>query len=228
MDKSKEYIEMCRAAKEILNGYWEPGVGDFIYVDTEESVQIIVKINYQYYGDGEKDINEIIFTDTDYGTEAYTCGVNKCYKCFWLPRQDQFQELLADIPNCLVMFNSYCIDVHSRSLTVHYNDLEIKFDAIESLEMTWLRFYMEKRHSREYRDGKWVRILREEDFLKAMFQVSKDAYFNAYKVQNEKIRYDDFVKVLLGIYEQQRDILESRLIRIKNEDILKLEKNELG
>ena len=82
MDKSKEYIEMCRKAEEI-QGAWEPDRGD-AYI-----------------------IGGAMPGDKHFGITYLGCCWQKCegckfeinelrYDCTWLPRQDQLQDMVKD------------------------------------------------------------------------------------------------------------------------------------
>ena len=89
MDTTPQYIEMCRKAGEIQDG-WEPSWGDFISdtMDPTWAIPLISHITYK---------KERPYKEKDW---------------IWLPRQDQLQEMVFDCPYEL---QSICMSLESFS-----------------------------------------------------------------------------------------------------------------
>ena len=83
MDTSPEYINMCRRAKE-LQEMWKPQIGDWIYQNSALPDKITVVYKYSL----EKEDMKI----WDWVREDwYTMQ-----ECVWLPRIDQWLQILSD------------------------------------------------------------------------------------------------------------------------------------
>lgn len=81
MDKSKEYVRMCRKAKEIQES-WVAEVGDF-----------------WTYGDGGSSVSIMCYDEC--------FGVQKEEGQIWLLRQDQLQELVG-LKEGEIIWSTYC------------------------------------------------------------------------------------------------------------------------
>ena len=126
MDTSKQYIEMCHRAQEIQN-------------DKEE-------INYQ-----EGDFYANIKFDKSYKIniasqmDEYIEGFN-----WWLPRQDQLQEMVKKEGN-IWDFNRWFYKKTEGEITKYY----LQFTSMEQL---WLALVMKEKHNKIWNNGNWENI----------------------------------------------------------------------
>jgi hypothetical protein len=79
MDTSEQYINMCRQAKE-LQEMWKPADGDFFhYDDLVNSIGDFVEVNNEIRPMSDWEMYKV-----------------KCKDCVWLPRIDQWLQILSD------------------------------------------------------------------------------------------------------------------------------------
>ena len=140
MDKSKEYIEMCRKATEIQDK-WIPGEGDYI-----------CEVGYN-----NKDFVDIISLHDCCGGDM--CDMPKfnysqeelCVAIF-LPRQDQLQGMLTkeyiDSFAMLADLYRYCIKEDFL--------LEDLFYGNETMEILWLMFVMKEEYNKTWNGTDWL------------------------------------------------------------------------
>ncbi|KKN57556.1 hypothetical protein LCGC14_0561020 [marine sediment metagenome] len=144
MDTSEQYIKMCNcpeiqgifaARPEVYYGNWIPG--DFFYRwDTKEN------------GVYEKAADE----------EGYYYN-GKLDNATWLPRQDQLQEMVGDLPEAterasvelLGCFTSWCYTEDARGFR-KWTPGAYQFTSMEQL---WLAFCMHELHSKTWDGDKW-------------------------------------------------------------------------
>ena len=146
MDTSKEYLEMCKNAKEIQD-LWKPRFSDFVYhfVNYLEEIGIIVSCPK------EKDLLIIYVNDR----------VKYIYQLdtlCWIPRQDQLQELLwntnileDNVTHLLIRFYD----------TIHGTDPEDRdfyWTQFNTFEQLWLTFYMWSKHYKIWDGNKWIQL----------------------------------------------------------------------
>lgn len=137
MDTSERYIEMCRTAKVLQNG-WAPQAGDYIFrcyslfgtaISKEwESIEILTgktSIEGYYHATDDKG-NTFLYKSFDDVTKATSV---------WLPRQDQLQSMLFRTTGLALM----------KEFNVWLSENELAFDNIEkwpSIDELWLRMVM--------------------------------------------------------------------------------------
>ena len=124
MDTSKEYVNMCRKATEIQK-HWNVQYGDFVYADAERDNNIMTIF------DG---------ADGEYGASTNHISVHyvKEYKCVWLPRQDQLQEISG------YHWAEYYVRITNGML------------GYETPEQSGLALIMMKQHSKKWNGSEWV------------------------------------------------------------------------
>lgn len=136
MDTSKEYIEMCRKAKEIQD-IWQPEEGG--YVGSGEVWQDWM---------GESKIEPVT-------RQPYT----------WLPRQDQLQEILLEDESIGVIhteFNDFCLGDYSYPGIMgsyqNYMILLLNWADDSNFELLWLAFFMKKCYNKIWNYEDWVSL----------------------------------------------------------------------
>jgi hypothetical protein len=178
MDTSPEYIKMCEQAIEIQK-VWEPKAWDYIIcLEGVPDREIIVEVlsGYEtdsgFYGHG--------IEEGDNGITSCSRGVEIKYdksenvripsemeeKHFWLPRQDQLQEMVFKIDESLKDLE--CDDrtrlskkgIINFSLTdlirEFSDDLDMKYyEELTSMEQLWLAFVMERKFKKIWTGEKW-------------------------------------------------------------------------
>lgn len=119
MDTSKEYIDMCKKAKEIQD-LWNPSAGDWIYSAEQDR---LFCLGDEIFDDG------YVFSPRDYGIP-----LRKAYPdIIWLPRQDQLQEMV----DCWADR-----DFINREMNYFANWVYFHTDDPTSWEKFWLVFVM--------------------------------------------------------------------------------------
>lgn len=127
MDISKQYINMCRKAKE-LQEMWVPREGDWFHDGTEART-----IGDSFYMGKWNDIQEIynrpLWNGTDKPIRTTT----------WLPRVDQLIEI--------VMNESHLRDKTAHGITkvqnIYYGDGVFSImGEHDTIEVAWLKIYM--------------------------------------------------------------------------------------
>ena len=130
MDTSETYINMCREAKEIQDG-WVRGNGDFYYRDPEDDVYVV----------------DCLVSSEDIERGKYL------WRRFWLPRQDQLQEMLGLDNHSLMM--KFC-RFYNFNLGYNSADHNIIFINCQSMEILWLLFVMEEKYNKQWDGDKWI------------------------------------------------------------------------
>ena len=139
MDKSKQYIQMCKRSKEIQSA-WRPKAGDF-YADMNNSVVC-------WFPDPTR--SPVI--KNGFGIKAGE-KVTTLSPLTWMPKLDQLMEEAQILGSGFrqVSFVFY------EWVKLPYGDSEIaasKFFA--SLEQVWLAFIMNKKFIKVWRDDDWL------------------------------------------------------------------------
>lgn len=139
MDTSEKYIEMCRKASEIQN-LWEPQTWDFIYNQSAFT---------EPYG---AVLPENIADSGFYGPYIEPNGkiVDGYEDIFWLPRQDQLQEMV-DRNDLIVGFYKYA--------TGNDQNCELSLSRANlsgSMEQLWLAFVMKIKHNKSWNGENWI------------------------------------------------------------------------
>jgi len=134
MDKTETYIKMCEKAVEIQKK-WKPAEADFMYNFAVEIVSFI-RVN----------------RTTDRRFKNHSIPYNKD-RFFWLPRQDQLQEM--ENPKGFSGF----IDWRGWLDNI-YPAQENPFDAeavrFHSWEQLWLAFIMSELYSKHWNGEEWI------------------------------------------------------------------------
>ena len=155
MDTSKEYILMCEKAREIQDGKPDFEVNDCNYIANFHHVRVCP--DYE-----QRLSNNHVWTK--YLDEKYcsVCGKelvpndsipeindyeeNGAFKCIWLPRQDQLQEMVVDkFENFLYM--NYAADEYSSLKNQSY---------LASMEQLWLAFVMKEKYNKIWNGEEWI------------------------------------------------------------------------
>jgi len=123
MDVSPEYIKMCEKAEEIQQ-------------------QIPMESN-------REPPNLYYCPDDDYLSCAYTVTKVFTNPVYWLPYQDQLQEMVNDKPLCFVLLRL----LYNWSFT-HYADKAAKLYP-STMEQLWLAFVMKERFGKIWSGEEW-------------------------------------------------------------------------
>jgi hypothetical protein len=138
MDKSRQYIQMCKRSKEIQS-LWQPKTGDF-YADIGSEVHC-------YFPDSSK-------TGAIKSGFGITTGkkVTTISPLVWLPKLEQLIEA-AQVQGCCFRDTSFqfyeWVKLPYGKGTIPANKLFI------SLEQVWLAFIMKTRFGKIWEDGGW-------------------------------------------------------------------------
>lgn len=142
MDFTKKYIKKCEKAIEVQKK-WKGQWGDYIY-DEKEAEDWDKK---EYWGGEYPEGVFLVFLDPE-GDERYSQSHQ-----IWLPRQDQLQEMLKDIPES----DDWC----PCNLCVIHALIEDIIEGHEqyyewSMEELWLAFVMKKKYNKIWNGEDWV------------------------------------------------------------------------
>ncbi len=172
MDISKEYIKMCKEAKEIqslrkrkpkyIRPEWEGSIGltkdghNFIDEDDTPDWEGLTYFN-TVDNEGSVGIWDERIAD-EFGVTI------KC-NAIWLPRQDQLQEMLLDFDDPLNRFmTSVCYSTlvcnFAQFCGVLDEDAEGRSNCDirkESLEVLWLAFVMAEKYRKVWNGDKWIK-----------------------------------------------------------------------
>jgi len=136
MDTSKEYILMCKEAKEIQTEWSK----------TEELMELGRDGDYYYNTKGL--INQVRIRGTQDDDDFPGDGITfpcETYGAIWLPRQDQLQDMVnLKIPRLVYDFRSFVADFIGS-----YTE---KFGSMEQL---WLAFVMAEKYNKEWHGLQW-------------------------------------------------------------------------
>jgi len=149
MDTSKEYIKMCEKAVEIQEqSPFSPF--DEIDCDTDQYGSF-----YRLQGDRI----EILHWDNDEGGDIVG-GYKETYLgLFWLPRQDQLQEMVdLELAKKIEAFYFFCLGV-SRFDERYMELISLDGDAErlnnKSMEQLWLAFVMKEKFNKTWNGEDW-------------------------------------------------------------------------
>lgn len=176
MDTSKHYIKMCSKAKEVQK-LWKPTINDYCIWGGNPSVIDAKSLSCYFNGD----VRSRNYWEEYAKEKGYTCypidnifcmfSVEKnkeneakevleqrrgCYTdyefCFWLPRQDQLQEMIKtnNIVNLCHSFYSQML-LYNNCGDYIYPDL----DEFTSMEQLWLAFVMKEKWNKQWLNGEW-------------------------------------------------------------------------
>lgn len=140
MDTSQEYVKMCREAKEIQVG-WQSRTGDFIYDYRAKAPGIGVYCS------------ELQEYEVNYGYRYDTEFV------FWLPRQDQLQEMLEPYKNHespLQFINQFNDFVEPFLIQQEGSWKNATWDF--SIEQIWLAFVMKEKFNKAWNNETWEEV----------------------------------------------------------------------
>lgn len=138
MDKSPEYISMCRKASEIQTK-WEPGLGD---VYTDESSQIHF---YMPNKDGK--------IKKGFGVKP-NGNLIEIEKLIWLPKLNQLMEMVGTSEK---NFRDSGFGFFEWTKLHGYNPGKPD-NPFKSLEQIWLAYVMEKIFKKKWAVNNWDRL----------------------------------------------------------------------
>lgn len=142
MDTSEKYIKMCEKAEEIQI-LWKSKEGDFYWYFSDDDPNIghdavVDRLDLDWLDDGDKWFEN---------------------QCWWLPRQDQLQEMIYNPAN----LNAVCAmfeEISEFGWSFPYTDNSGKTNGIElnSGEQLWLAFVMKEKFNKTWNDEKeeWI------------------------------------------------------------------------
>ena len=137
MDTSKKYIKMCDCI-EVQSCKSGLDRNDFF------------RINY----DNIPDLTNFVFFVTGHIGDL---SVGK--EAIWLPRQDQIQEMLVQIPLGVSVDNDWqkvCIGFVRYVTTSAYYFFHVEKGLYGSMEQLWLAYYMHEKHGKVWDGDRWV------------------------------------------------------------------------
>ena len=139
MDTSEIYIKMCDCPE--IQGNWTYGLRDWV---------LFSHVAYNQDRD-ESPIHVVSHIDMEVGSYFKANYPKGAY--FWLPRQDQIQEM---IPKCTCLHpleKLQCILARLIAFSEEEDDgYSCKFISMEQL---WLAFYMQRKHYKRWNGKKW-------------------------------------------------------------------------
>jgi hypothetical protein len=139
MDKSRQYIQMCKRSKEIQN-LWQPKAGDF-YVDSGSKV--LCWIPGSPKAPSIRKGFAVVPGDK----------VTRISPMYWLPKLDQLIET-SQFPGSGFRDISF---VFYEWVKVPYGpDAQPANKFFTSLEQLWLAFIMVKKFSKIWESGEWL------------------------------------------------------------------------
>ena len=169
MDTSKEYIKMCRRAKEIQDFYFKvedmrPNLPSFIWDERmqriclhlwipsrlakELSLQIPhLAISTEWENDGNIRIEE---SEAPYSETA-----------IWLPRQDQLQEMAGDYTDVWYEITGSC-GIWATEQEDHEIYKYCHWTQFSSMEQFWLAYVMKKKYDKVWDGSDWKLLLRRK------------------------------------------------------------------
>ena len=129
MDTSETYIEMCREAKEIQKKSKNYEWGDYIYLNMGEINSRVTIASSSW-----RDLGEL--------------------ETWWLPRQDQLQEMMIGHDVNQLLWDFICFVKHPIGNGCFDGDNEyvVQFTTFEQL---WLAFVMKERWNKIWNGTKW-------------------------------------------------------------------------
>lgn len=139
MDTSKEYINMCKEAKEIQKDLFHNiPIYSFCYLIDAKQIKIL---GSNFLGRNIKDYMNVI----------------------WLPRQDQLQDmLLANNKNKIHLLQSFYMNLMEIKMNEHIETHQLQkwvFDQVDylntTIEQLWLIFTMKENYNKIWKDKKW-------------------------------------------------------------------------
>jgi len=138
MDTTNEYIKMCKEAKDIQDK-WEHDEGDF-YAAGEHTCK-----DFTY----PELVNGIIGDENPFNHKCACCERNYYAEIWWLPRQDQLQDMLSVV--CIRKWAVY----YERFINVYMKDPDCAF---RSTEQAGLGFVMEDIYGKVWNGETWVKL----------------------------------------------------------------------
>ena len=142
MDKTPEYIEMCKKAHEIQK-LWHPERGD-VTADEKGRIDWIIPENHR---------ESVLKKGMEVHSEN---GVIHLAKLTWLPRQSQLMEIgsRSGLPFRDISFAFF------EWTKKDYDDSGRRIDEIfATLEQLWLAFIMKNIYRKKWSEGQWIKTV---------------------------------------------------------------------
>ena len=146
MDTSETYIKMCEKAEEIQNHSFDEG---------------------DYHGL----LQNGYWSAHNYCVEDGFVGVNPL-KVFWLPRQDQLQEMVGDLARKDWGANEFEAEVQFFAIEVIFSNdsgifgLHTGYEQFQSWEQLWLAFVMKEKYGKVWTGEEWKWLKQEVALVK--------------------------------------------------------------
>jgi len=151
MDFSEKYIKMCQKAEEIQKE-WKPKVGDWVIDVWNEKRPLVICV--------VRDNPDYFYLSDQFASDKVNIYQNHISKLYWLPRQDQLQEMLksyfADIFSIIVNFGLWCDGTYSLNISKNY------IKQFTTMEELWLTFLMYEKY-RKIWNGKKEKWIKKEE-----------------------------------------------------------------
>lgn len=158
MDTSETYIKMCQKATEI-QAVWKPAEGDYFYQPTSrpflEGQFCVYDVRLLIRGpeSGRLCFPEIVSGGPwgEYNEDGLEY-IDDTARLIWLPRQDQFQEMIeGTAPAVLMAFANEAFDRDHDWIEVI-----APYKALASMEQMWLCYVMSERYQRRWTGEEWA------------------------------------------------------------------------
>ena len=191
MDKSKMHIAMADCPE--IQDQWEPAFADYV-----KSPQGTVEIITMAYGVGVHEKPYCLGSTLGRGGEAiFKCNwtnvsTKELSRYIWLPRQDQYWDMVADSLGCIHERGYWCQDCHDAIGEFMREDhpsiinlLMSKTDAM-TREVVLLAFYMKEAHGKIW-DAvgmKW----KKQDQTQYLYKANQELGFKIALVEEENER----------------------------------------
>lgn len=142
MDKTPEYIKMCKAAHEIQK-MWNPERGDVVS-DDKDRIDWIIPENRRK-------------SALDKGMDIQSEGsVIHLSKMTWLPRQSQLMEIAG---NSGIPFRDLSFIFFEWTKKNYDGSGRRIGDIFATLEQLWLAFIMENNYRKKWKEDGWMKTV---------------------------------------------------------------------
>ncbi len=141
MDKSRQYIQMCKTSKEIQSK-WEQKPGDF-FIDFNNNIACWTstdKDTFQIKNGFKIQSNDSIIT---------------LEKFFWIPR---LAQLIESAQLSKKSYRDTSFDFFEWTKKAYTPDSKPANIIFSSIEQLWLGYVMEKKFSKKWAKGLWIKM----------------------------------------------------------------------